>query len=88
MISGCAQGKAAVSGIALSAKDDSNFSKAMVSVTLVEIYALLSLSLIHIYAGTDKMTMEAVSQLMLMLLLGIILIYLIMVCLLYTSRCV
>lgn len=31
------------------------------------------------YAGTDKMTMEAVSQLMLMLLLGIILIYLIMV---------
>ena len=33
---------AAVSGIALSAKDDSNFSKAMVSVTLVEIYALLS----------------------------------------------
>ena len=36
MISGFAQGKA------LSAKDDSNFSKAMVSVTLVEIYALLS----------------------------------------------
>ena len=35
MISGFAQGKAAVSGIALSAKDDSNFSKAMVSVTLV-----------------------------------------------------
>ena len=31
------------------------------------------------YAGTDKMTMEAVSQLVLMLLLGIILIYLIMV---------
>ena len=31
------------------------------------------------YAGTDEMTMEAVSQLMLMLLLGIILIYLIMV---------
>ena len=29
MISGFAQGKAAVSGIALSAKDDSNFSKAM-----------------------------------------------------------
>ena len=43
MISGFAQGKAAVSGIALSAKDDSNFSKAMVSVTLVEIYALHSL---------------------------------------------
>ena len=41
-ISGIAQGKAAVSGIALSAKDDSNFSKAMVSVTLVEIYALLA----------------------------------------------
>lgn len=42
MISGFAQGKTAVSGIALSAKDDSNFSKAMVSITLVEIYALLS----------------------------------------------
>ncbi len=42
MISGFAQGKAAVSGIAMSAKDDSNFSKAMVSVTLVEIYALLA----------------------------------------------
>ena len=42
MISGFAQGKAAVSGIAMSAKDDKNFSKAMVSVTLVEIYALLA----------------------------------------------
>lgn len=42
MVSGFAQGKAAVSGIAMSAKDDKNFSKAMVSVTLVEIYALLS----------------------------------------------
>ena len=42
MISGFAQGKAAVAGIAMSAKDDRNFSKAMVSVTLVEIYALLS----------------------------------------------
>lgn len=42
MISGFAQGKAAVSGIAMTAKDDKNFSKAMVSVTLVEIYALLS----------------------------------------------
>jgi len=42
MISGFAQGKAAVAGIAMSAKDDSNFSKAMVSVTLVEIYALLA----------------------------------------------
>lgn len=41
MISGMAQGRAAVSGVALSAKDTSNFSKAMVSVTLVEIYALL-----------------------------------------------
>ncbi len=42
MLSGFAQGKAAVAGISLSAKDDRNFSKAMVSVTLVEIYALLS----------------------------------------------
>jgi V/A-type H+-transporting ATPase subunit K len=42
MISGFAQGKAAVSGIALTAKSESNFSKAMVSVTLVEIYALLA----------------------------------------------
>ena len=42
LFSGIAQGKAAVSGIAMSAKDDKNFSKAMVSVTLVEIYALLS----------------------------------------------
>lgn len=42
MVSGFAQGRAAVSGIAMSAKDDRNFSKAMVSVTLVEIYALLS----------------------------------------------
>ena len=42
MISAFAQGKAAVSGISLTAKDDSNFSKAMVSVTLVEIYALLA----------------------------------------------
>ena len=31
------------------------------------------------YAGTDKMTMEAVSQMLLMLLLGIVLIYLVMV---------
>ena len=30
------------SGIALTAKDDANFSKGMVSVTLVEIYALLA----------------------------------------------
>lgn len=42
LISGFAQGKAAVSGISMTAKDDKNFSKAMVSVTLVEIYALLS----------------------------------------------
>ncbi len=42
MFSAFSQGKAAVSGIAISAKDDNNFSKAMVSVTLVEIYALLS----------------------------------------------
>lgn len=42
LISGMAQGKAAVAGISLVAKDDKNFSKAMVSVTLVEIYALLA----------------------------------------------
>ncbi len=42
MVSGFAQGKAAVSGVAMTAKDDKNFSKAMVSITLVEIYALLS----------------------------------------------
>lgn len=43
LISGIAQGKAAVAGISLTAKTSENFSKAMVSVTLVEIYALLSL---------------------------------------------
>lgn len=42
MVSGFAQGRAAISGIAMTAKDDKNFSKGMVSVTLVEIYALLS----------------------------------------------
>lgn len=42
LVSAIAQGKTAVSGIAMTAKDDKNFSKAMVSVTLVEIYALLS----------------------------------------------
>lgn len=42
LVSGIEQGKTAVSGIALTAKDDKNFSKAMVSITLVEIYALLS----------------------------------------------
>lgn len=42
MISGIAQGRAAVSGISLVAKRPNEFSKAMVSVTLVEIYALLA----------------------------------------------
>lgn len=42
LFSGIAQGKAAVSGVSLTARDDANFSKAMVSVTLVEIYALLA----------------------------------------------
>ena len=42
LFSGIAQGKASVSGIAMSAKGESNFSKAMVSITLVEIYALLA----------------------------------------------
>ncbi len=42
LISGIEQGKTAVSGVAMTAKDDKNFSKAMVSITLVEIYALLS----------------------------------------------
>ncbi len=42
MISGFAQGRAAVAGITMCAKDEKNFSKAMVSITLVEIYALLS----------------------------------------------
>ena len=42
LFSGIAQGKAAVAGISLVAKHDSEFSKAMVSVTLVEIYALLA----------------------------------------------
>ena len=42
MISGFAQGKAAVAGISMCAKDEKNFSKAMVSITLVEIYALLA----------------------------------------------
>ena len=42
MFSGFAQGKAAVSGILMCAKDEKNFSKAMVSITLVEIYALLA----------------------------------------------
>ena len=42
LFSAIAQGKAAVSGIALTAKGDKNLSKAMVSITLEEIYALLS----------------------------------------------
>ncbi len=41
-LSGIAQGRAAVAGISLCAKKPSEFSKAMVSTTLVEIYALLS----------------------------------------------
>lgn len=41
LVSGIAQGKAAVAGVALVAKKEQEFSKAMVSTTLVEIYALL-----------------------------------------------
>lgn len=41
-MSGIAQGRAAVAGISLVAKKPGEFSKAMVSVTLVEIYALLA----------------------------------------------
>ena len=42
LISGIAQGNAAVAGISLCAKKPAEFSKAMVSTTLVEIYALLA----------------------------------------------
>lgn len=42
LISAIAQGRAAIAGITLSAKKPSEFSKAMVSTTLVEIYALLA----------------------------------------------
>lgn len=42
MFSAIAQGKAATAGIALVAKKSEEFSKAMVSTTLVEIYALLA----------------------------------------------
>ena len=42
LISGISQGRAAVAGIALVAKREQEFSKAMVSTTLVEIYALLA----------------------------------------------
>ena len=41
-LSGIAQGPAAVSGISLMAKKPNEFSKALVSTTLVEIYALLA----------------------------------------------
>ena len=42
LFSGIVQGNAAATGIALCAKKPSEFSKAMVSTTLVEIYALLA----------------------------------------------
>lgn len=42
LFSGIAQGRAAVSGLSLMAKKPNEFSKALVSTTLVEIYALLS----------------------------------------------
>lgn len=42
LMSGIAQGKAAVAGISLFAKDEAAFPKALVSITLVEIYALLA----------------------------------------------
>ena len=42
LISGIYQGRAATAGIALIAKKGEDFSKAMVSTTLVEIYALLA----------------------------------------------
>lgn len=42
LFSAISQGKAAVAGISLFAKDESAFPKALVSVTLVEIYALLA----------------------------------------------
>ena len=42
LFSGIAQGKAATAGVALVAKRPAEFSKAMVSTTLVEIYALLA----------------------------------------------
>ena len=42
LISAIAQGRAAIAGITLSAKKASEFSKAMVSTTLLEIYALLA----------------------------------------------
>ena len=42
LLSAISQGRAAVAGISLFAKDESAFPKALVSVTLVEIYALLA----------------------------------------------
>ncbi len=42
LMSAISQGRAAVAGISLFAKDDSAFPKALVSITLVEIYALLA----------------------------------------------
>lgn len=42
LFSGIAQGRAAVSGLSLLAKKSREFSKALVSTTLVEIYALLA----------------------------------------------
>ena len=42
LFSGIAQGKAATAGVALVAKRPTEFSKGMVSTTLVEIYALLA----------------------------------------------
>ena len=43
MISAFAQGRAAVAGISLVAKDDKSFGKALVQIALVEFYALLAL---------------------------------------------
>jgi V/A-type H+-transporting ATPase subunit K len=42
LFSAIAQGKTAVSGISLVAKDDKSFGKAMVQIALVEFYALLA----------------------------------------------
>lgn len=52
LFSAIAQGRAAVAGMGLFAKRESEFSKAMVSTTLVEIYALLSflISLLSVLA--------------------------------------
>ena len=58
LLSGIAQGRAAVSGISLMAQKPNDFSKALVSTTLVEIYALLAflvslLSVINIAGMTN-----------------------------------